>query len=113
MPVVVSWRRAWACRPVPTLPLRRSVTGGDAQAGPESLKGGGRQPLSHDVGELQCGWHVQHTELSKGHLLTNKVDVEFDVLGPAVVYWVLSKIDSRHIVTVDNGSFVDAGVKFL
>ena len=93
MPVVISWRSTWACRLIPTPPRRQSVAVGDAQAGPEILKRGGRQPFGHDVSELRGGRHMQDAKLTKSNLLTNKVDVEFDVLGPAVMYRILSKVD--------------------
>ena len=31
---------------------------------------------------------MKHTNLTKGHLLANKVNVDLDVFGTAVLHWV-------------------------
>lgn len=74
------------------------------------LKGGGGQPFSHDISELGRSWHVQNAKLIKSYLLENKVDVQFDVLGAAMMNWVVSQVDCRHVVALDNGGLVSAGV---
>jgi hypothetical protein len=37
----------------------------------------------------------------------NKMDVELDVLGPAMVNWIGGEVDSRNVVAVHNGGLVD------
>ena len=44
-----------------------------------------KQALSHDIRELMRERHMENTNFTKGDLLTNEVDVDLDVLGPAVM----------------------------
>jgi hypothetical protein len=37
----------------------------------------------------------------------NKMDVELDVLGPAMMNWIGGEVDSRNVVAVHNGGLVD------
>jgi hypothetical protein len=55
---------------------------------------------------------MQHLELAKCDLLTNKMDVELDMFGPPMVHGVLGEVNSRHVVAVDDCDLVDEDVKF-
>jgi len=55
---------------------------------------------------------MQHLELAKCDLLTDKMDVELDMFGPPMVYGVLGEVDCRHVIAVDDRGLVDTDVKF-
>jgi hypothetical protein len=43
---------------------------------------------------------MKNSDLPKGYLFSNKVDVDFDVLGATMLNRVRSHVDSTDIVTV-------------
>ena len=94
-------------------PRSWSVGCRDAQAGakiPEDIRG---QSFRHYISELLTRRDRTAAELAERHALPNEEDVQLDMLGTPVVHWVAGEVDGRHIVTVNNRDFVDAGVKFL
>ena len=56
---------------------------------------------------------MKNTNFAESHLLANEVDVDLNVLGPAVVDRVGSHVDSAHIIAVDHGSHLQRNMKFL
>jgi hypothetical protein len=45
------------------------------------------------------GWHMKNADLPKRHLFSNKVNIDFDVLGATMLNRVRSHVDSTDIVT--------------
>ena len=56
---------------------------------------------------------MKNTNFAESHLLANEVDVDLNVLGPAVVDRVGSHVDSADIIAVDHGSHLQRNMKFL
>jgi hypothetical protein len=50
---------------------------------------------------------MEHTDMAKGHLFANKVDIQLDVLGAAVMNGVGGEVDSGNVVGLDHGGLVD------
>jgi hypothetical protein len=38
------------------------------------------QAFDHDIGKLTRRWHMENVNLSKSHILSNKVDINLNVL---------------------------------
>jgi hypothetical protein len=60
---------------------------------------------------LVVTWNVEHSYLTDGHFLPDKVDVELYVLGASVVNRILGHVDHGHIVTVNDGGLLDTMMK--
>lgn len=69
----------------------------------EFFKQGSGETFCHDVCILLRTGHLNDSQFPKGNLLTDKMDVEFNVLSSPVMHWVLREIYSGDVVTVDNG----------
>lgn len=54
---------------------------------------------------------MQHFELAECHLFSHEVYVQFYMLCPSMVNWILGEVYSRHIVAVDHCGFVNDDVK--
>ena len=65
-------------------PHSRSVAG-DAKTGPELLENRSRQSFCHDIGKMLRRRDVEDPDAPKGHLLTNKVYVELNVLRSSMM----------------------------
>jgi hypothetical protein len=65
----------------------------DAEAGSKFSKECCREPFSHDVGELVRGGHMENSNLTKGHLFADEVNVDLDVLRSLVVDGVGRHVD--------------------
>jgi hypothetical protein len=56
---------------------------------------------------------MKNPKLSQGHLLTNEVNVDLDMLRASVVNRVRRHVDGTHIVTKDNRGRGEGNMKFL
>jgi hypothetical protein len=56
---------------------------------------------------------MEDANLPQGHLLTNEVDVDLDMLGATVVDRISSHVDGANVVAVDHCSQGNRDVKFL
>jgi len=56
---------------------------------------------------------MKDTNFPQSNLLTDKVDVNLNVLRSSMVNWVSCHIDSTNIVTKDNRSLLERKMKFL
>ena len=93
---------------IPT-PPRSRIT--DAKTGTEILKQGGRKALCEDIRELTITWNLQHPKLAERHFFTDKVNVQFDVLGTSVVDGVARHVYTGDIVAVCNRGLGDIAVE--
>jgi hypothetical protein len=77
-----------------TLTPRRScsIRRSDAQAGPEFLKRCRGQAFGHHVGELLRCRDMENAKLSQCDLLSNKMEVDLDVLRASVMDGVGSHV---------------------
>jgi hypothetical protein len=50
---------------------------------------------------------VKNSNVTESNLLTNKVDVQLDVLGAMMMNGVGGEVDSRDIFAEDNGGLVN------
>jgi hypothetical protein len=50
---------------------------------------------------------VKNSNVTEGNLLTNKVDVQLDVLGALMMNGVGGEVDSQHVVAEDHRSLVN------
>ena len=56
---------------------------------------------------------MQHSNLSQGHLLTNKVDINLNMFGAIVMDRIRCHVNCTNIITIDNGSTREWHVKLL
>jgi hypothetical protein len=56
-------------------------------------------------------WNMQNPELTKCDLFPDEVNVQLNMFGPAMVYWILREVHSRDVVTVDDRGLVDMDVE--
>ncbi len=71
------------------------------------------QALGHEIGELMRRRNMEHMDLSQSHLFPNKVDVNLNVLGAAVVYRVGGHVGNTDVVAKDNGRGGDGSMQLL
>ena len=74
-------------------PSVSAVDMSDAEAGPEIIMESRRESLRENVRELLVTRNVKHPELADGHFFPNEVDIEHDMLGAPVMYWILGHVD--------------------
>ena len=55
--------------------------------------------------------NVQNADVAHSHFLTDEVNIELHMLGPAMVNRILGEADSRDVVAVDDGGFVHWNMK--
>jgi hypothetical protein len=77
----------------------------------EILEQGCRQPLRENVGELLCGRYLCDTDFTDGHLLPNKVNVQFNMLHSFMVDWVFLHVDRRYVVAEHQHCLYDLATK--
>ena len=82
-------------------PRSRSVAG-DAKTGPKAFKSRGRKALRHHISELLIGGYMQNSNTTKGDMLLNEVDVELNMLRPAMMNRISREVHRGDVVTVDN-----------
>jgi hypothetical protein len=46
---------------------------------------------------------MQHADCSKGNLVTNKVEINLDVLGSLMLYGIGGEVHRTNIVTINQG----------
>ena len=107
-----------ACRPLVQKLLQHppsvsAVDMADAEAGPEIIMESRRESLREDVRELLVTRNVKHPELADGHFFPDEVDIELDMLGAPVMYWILGHVDRGDIVAVDNGGLLHAMMELV
>ena len=56
---------------------------------------------------------MEDPDLTQGHLLTDEVDVNLDVLRAPMMHRVGCHVDSTHVVTVDNSGRSERDMKLL
>lgn len=56
---------------------------------------------------------MQNSDDTDINLLTHEMNAELDVFGPAMLYWIVSKINDTNIVTEHNGGTGDRSMKLL
>jgi hypothetical protein len=56
---------------------------------------------------------MENMNLTKRHILTHEVDVNLDVLHPAMLNGIISHVDCTDIVTEDNGHTKKKMMKLL
>jgi hypothetical protein len=83
-------------------PSRSRSGASDAKTGPKTLEGRGRKTLHHHIGELLIGGYMENTNTTKSDVLPNEVNVELDMLRPAMMNRISREVDRGDIVTVDN-----------
>jgi hypothetical protein len=55
---------------------------------------------------------LQSFELTKGDLLSYKMNVKLHMLRSAMMHWIFSQVNCRDIVTIDYRGLVDAHMQF-
>ena len=107
-----------ACKPLEQKLLQHppsvsAVDMADAEAGPEIIMESRRESLRENVRELLVTRNVKHPELADGHFFPDEVDIELDMLGAPVMYWILGHVDRGDIVAVDNGGLLHAMMELV
>ena len=76
----------------------------DAQTRPKITEQLYRKTLSHDVSELMRRRYMENLYFAKSHLLSDEVNVDLNMFGPAMMSRVSCHIYSANVVTGDNCS---------
>jgi hypothetical protein len=71
----------------------------DTKTGAKSFKARRGEAFGQNGSKLFIGWHMEYPELPQLNSLTNKVDVQLDVLRALVVHRVRRHIHGGDIVT--------------
>ena len=61
---------------------------------------------------MRCG-HMKNMQFANGYLLTNKVDVEFDVFCASMMYWIPGHVHRGDVVAVGHCCLRDAAVELV
>ena len=93
-------------------PRSRSVAG-YAKTGPELLENRSRQSFCHNVGKLLRRQDAEDPDAPKGHLLTNKVYVELNVLRSSMMDRVGGEVHDGDVVAVDECGLVNITKQLL
>ena len=56
---------------------------------------------------------MQNTNMAKGHLFPNKMNIQLNILGPTMMYWVSGEVDRRDVVAVDDHGTVNRARELL
>ena len=88
-------------------PRSRSNGTTDAETGAKILERRRRQPFGHDVRKLLGSRDMENPDVSKSHLFPNRIDIEHNMFGAAVMNWVGGEVHSGDVVAVDNGGLGD------
>jgi len=89
-----------------TLPLSLIGSIANGQAGPKLLEQGSRKTFGEDVGVLRCRRDMENSNVTKGNLLSNKMEIDLNMLRPLMLHRIAGEIDSTNVVTVDQSSTV-------
>jgi hypothetical protein len=73
----------------------------DVETGPKLREHRGGQPLGEDVSELRSRRNVEDTNVPDGNALTDKLEINLNMLGAPVLNGVGGEIDSADVVAVD------------
>ena len=86
-----------------SLTLPRSLIGSmtNVQAGSKLLEDSGRKALGEDVGVLRCRWDIKNPNLTKGDSLSNKMEINLNMLRALMLDWVGGEVDSTNVITID------------
>jgi hypothetical protein len=87
-----------------TLPLSLIGSIANGKAGPKLLEQGSRKPFGEDVGILRCRGNMENSNVTKGNLLSNKMEVDLNVLRPLMLHRITGEINSTDVVTIDQSS---------
>jgi hypothetical protein len=66
----------------------------------------GTKALSKSVCKLWCSPDMKNSNLPQSNLLTNKMKINFDVLGHAMLHGVAWHVNRWNVVTIENGSLL-------
>ena len=86
------------------LTLPRSLIGSIAngQAGTKLLKQRGRKTLGENVSVLRRRRNVKNPNMTEGGLLSNKVEIDLNMLCPLMLYQITGEIYNTDVVTEGN-----------
>ena len=94
-----------------TLPLSLIGSIANGQAGPKLLKQRGRKTLGENVNVLRRRRNVKNPNVTEGNLLSNKVEIDLNVLRPLMLYWIAGEIDSTDIIAIDQSGTARRALK--
>ncbi|KAK9109735.1 hypothetical protein Sjap_017795 [Stephania japonica] len=63
------------------------------------MKNWSRKRLGKEIGKLQLSGHVFRKHKTMLVLISNKVAIYIQVLGPLTKHWISSNMDSRLVIT--------------
>jgi len=90
------WRRGRAVSP--DTPLSLDVVGGDGETVSEVQEERRRESFGEHVCDLACAGNVRDPQFADCNLFPDKMNVELDVFGAPVMYWVAGHVDGRNVV---------------
>ena len=94
-------------------PRSRNVDGTNIQTGAKFCEDRGGEPLGEDICVLRRCRNVEDADISKGDPFTDKVKVDFHVLGALMLNGVGGEVDGADIVAVDEGGSLQGVVQLL
>ena len=102
---VISWRAGGLAKPLArvavyplTPPLSLDIAGRDGETVSEVQKQRRWESFGEHICNLPCTGNVRDAHLADGDLLTNKVNVELDMLCSPVMYWIPRHVDRGDVV---------------
>jgi hypothetical protein len=96
-----------------SLTLPRSLIGSIAngQTGSELLEERGRKNLGEDVRVLRCCGNMKNPSMTKGNFLSNKVEINLNMLCSLMLHWVARDIYDTDVITINHGGLARRVVK--
>ena len=96
-----------------TPPSRSRSVAGDAKTGPELLENRSRQSFCHNIGKLLHRRDMEDPDAPKGHLLTNEVYIELNMLRSTMMDRVGEEVNGGDVVAVDERGLVNITKQLL
>jgi hypothetical protein len=95
-----------------TLPLSLIGSIANCETGPKLLEHGSRKPLGEDVGVPRCRRNMKNSNMTKSNLLSNKMEIDLNVLRPLMLHRITGEVDSTDVITIDQSSTARRALKF-
>ncbi|XP_047085243.1 abscisic acid 8'-hydroxylase 3-like [Lolium rigidum] len=73
----------------------------------------GLQSFSKNVGVLQGGGNMENAHSTKSNLLTDEMDIQLNVFGSPVMYWIGRHVYCTEIIAINNGGCMNRTVQLL
>jgi len=73
----------------------------NVQAGSKLLEDSGRKALGEDIDVLGCRRNMEYPNMTEGDPLTNKMEINLNMLCPLMLYGVAGEVNSTNVITIN------------